>query len=131
MDRARDEGDEHGGIVARVEVQVPPAVYPDHVRGGGLDGVGPPLVSEHEERDGVEVVFGGVVDPGDVEAAVGDEPAVGGVVGAGGLYLFDGMQGAVVTLAGCDLVQVGGGHSLTPATAAARSAVTSVLYGSL
>ncbi|WP_158718049.1 transposase domain-containing protein [Streptomyces sp. NRRL F-2664] len=121
---ARDEAGEHGGVVAGVEVQVPPAVGPGHVRGGGLDDGGRPLVSEREERDGVAVVAGGIVDPSDVEATMGDEPPVGGVVGVGGPYLFDGVQGAVVALVGRHLVQVGGGHSLTPAPLLEQAAIT-------
>ncbi|MCC8452777.1 hypothetical protein [Streptomyces rochei] len=41
-----------------------------HVRGGGLDDVGPPLVSEDDKADREETVLGRVVDAGDVQAAM-------------------------------------------------------------
>ncbi|XER99822.1 hypothetical protein HEP87_56745 [Streptomyces sp. S1D4-11] len=111
MDCAWDAGDEHRGVVAGVQMQVPPAVDLGHVRGGGLDDVGPPLVSEHDERDRVEVVLGRVVDPGDVQAVMGDEAAFGRVVSAGGPELFDRVPTAVVAFTGLDLVQGRGGHA--------------------
>ncbi|MEU5443651.1 hypothetical protein [Streptomyces griseofuscus] len=69
---------------------------------------------------------GAAVDPGDEQALVGDEPVIGRALGAGRPELFGGVHGAVVALDGLDLVQGRGGHALVPATAASRSATTSV-----
>jgi hypothetical protein len=44
-----DAVDEHRGVVAGVEVKAAPAMDSVHIRGGGLDGVRPPVVAEDEE----------------------------------------------------------------------------------
>ncbi|MEF9915638.1 hypothetical protein RJT17_36920 [Streptomyces sp. P5-A9] len=126
MNGARDAGDEHRGVVAGVEVQVPPAVDPGHVRGGGLDEVCPPVVPEYEECHRVQVILGRVVDPGDVQAAMDNEAIFHRVV-IGGPELFDGVHRAVVAFAGLDLVRGRGGHALAPVlvSAALRSCCAS------
>jgi len=53
-----DAVDEHRGVVAGVEVKVAPAVDSVHERGGGLDEVCPPVVTEDDEPVRVKSVAG-------------------------------------------------------------------------
>ncbi|MEU9438195.1 hypothetical protein [Streptomyces sp. NPDC048252] len=112
MDGARDPGDELRRVVARVEVKSAPVMDVGHVRGGGLDDVGPPLVSEHDEcvRVGAYVVC--CVDAGDVQLPVEKEAVAFRVFAAGTPELFG--RRAVVGVAGFDVVEGLGCHVLTP-----------------
>ncbi|GAB1331911.1 hypothetical protein [Streptomyces sennicomposti] len=78
-----------------------------------LDDVGPPMVSEDDEADRVEVIVGGVVDAGDVHAAMDDEAVLHRVL-AGRPELFVGLHGAVVALAAREGVEASGRHALAP-----------------
>ncbi|MFE5795542.1 hypothetical protein ACFQ8C_23600 [Streptomyces sp. NPDC056503] len=66
-DRAGDTGDQVIGIVTGVEAPVDPAVDAGHVKGDGLDGGDPSVMSEeYKERGAGSIVGGG--EGGDVEA---------------------------------------------------------------